>query len=74
MKRFPLHFVADGNRRRAGVDVQQFVRNRFPAQGLEVRAVRPDRVQPVLREEHDLVVHSAPRLRADDADLLGNPL
>ena len=45
MERIPVVFVDDRNRRRAGVDVQQFVGNRFRAQRLQVRSIRLNLVQ-----------------------------
>lgn len=73
VKRRPVLFVADRNRRGAGDDVQQFVRHCIGRERRQVRAVRPDHVQPVFGQEHDRIVHPAPRLRADDPHRFRDP-
>lgn len=74
MKRRPVVFIPHRNRRRARVDVQQFVGNRILAQWRQIRAVRPHHVEAVFREKHDRIVHPAPSLRSDDPDRFGDPL
>lgn len=68
MERFPFDFVAQRNRRCFRVHVQQFVGNEVGTQRLKIRSVRLHLVQTVHRQEHDRIVHPAPRLGINDAD------
>jgi hypothetical protein len=74
MKRFPVLLVTHGHRRGTRIHVQEFVGNRFRAEGFQTRAIGPHLVQAVFREEHDRIIHPAPRLGTDDPDRFRDPL